>query len=192
VGLTPVKLVMGGLKRSTSRGVVISLSDEEMEWVRETASRRHFNSIRDGRCDMYGAVGSSQEEGLKKHLLGAAGELAFAKAIGVKWEATVDTFKSPDVCGVQVRTRSSTDWDLLVRKGDKDNELFALVVGTPPKLRVVGGMRACKAKKEKFLGNHGNHGRAYFVPQDKLGSIEDMIKCMESSGLLKRDGLSRR
>ena len=55
---------------------------------------------------------------------GAASEMAFAKYMNVYYEPTVNTFKSPDVGKIQVRSTKHKTGKLIIRQRDKKNEIF--------------------------------------------------------------------
>lgn len=114
------------------------------------------------------------------HILGALGEAAFCKATNRYWSGSVNTFKSGgDVGGnIQIRTRSKHSYDLIVRDGDKDNDVYVLVTGGPNDFVIHGWMRCKDAKTPRFRNNYGNHGEAYFVPKSALLDIEPLV-CKE-------------
>lgn len=112
------------------------------------------------------------------NVLGALGEMAFAKWLGVPFIATVNTFKTrPDVGGFEVRTAGFHNGKLIIRDDDLDTRPYVLVTSThPPSLefRIHGFLLGKDGKKEKWLTDGGN-GRApaYFVPQSELHSFDD-------------------
>lgn len=111
------------------------------------------------------------------HILGALGECAFAKATGRYWSGSVNTFKTGgDVGAIQIRTRSKHHYDLIVRDGDSDEDLFVLVTGGPNEFDVHGVIRGKDAKKEEFRQDYGNYGAAYFVPQSRLLDISHLTE----------------
>lgn len=132
--------------------------------------RRAIDSILNGRRQAAGDVDPTGVLALwQQHIEGALGEMAFAKALGRYWSGSVNTFKNGgDVGDVQIRTRSRTDYDLIVRARDRDEDYFVLVVGCCPIYTIVGYMKGGDAKQERWGKNHGGHGAAYFVPQNEL------------------------
>lgn len=113
------------------------------------------------------------------HILGALGEAAFAKATNRYWSGSVNTFKAADVGeNIQIRTRSKHSYDLIVRDGDKDDDVYVLVTGGPTEFTLHGWMRCGDAKCQKFKANYGNYGEAYFVPKSALRPIDPLI-CKE-------------
>jgi hypothetical protein len=101
--------------------------------------------------------------------------MAFAKAAGIYWDAAFDTFSKPDVGSFQVRTRSRSDYELLVRQCDADDERFVLVTGTMPEFSVRGWILGADAKQERWLRTHGGRPPAYFVPHSELQPIEKIF-----------------
>jgi hypothetical protein len=111
------------------------------------------------------------------HILGALGECAFAKATNRYWNGSVNTFKAGGDIGesIQIRTRSRHGYDLIVREGDRDSDVFVLVTGGPSEFRVHGWMLGTDAKSAKYKANYGNYGEAYFVPSRELRPAEGLV-----------------
>jgi len=111
------------------------------------------------------------------HILGALGECAFAKATNRYWNGSVNTFRSGGDVGesIQVRTRSKHGYDLIVRRDDRDDDVFVLVTGGPHDFEVRGWMLGKDAKTGKFMANYGNYGEAYFVPSRELRPVQELI-----------------
>lgn len=147
----------------------VELTPAELVIVTAVGALRHGEAMHAGRRDRHGAT--SSEDGLARHILGAAGELAVAKVLGRYWGGDVCTFKGPDVGGLQVRTRSSDDYDLIVRPDDADDEVFVLVTGTPTRLWVRGWIHGRDAKRPEFLRSYGGRPAVWFVPHDELQPI---------------------
>lgn len=147
--------------------IAVTLTWFELEMAAIVAVRRHVEALRQTRPDRYGAAGDA--DGWQLHLEGAFGELAFAKALGRYWDGSINTFHDGgDVGVVQVRTRSRSDYDLIVRDADRDGDYFVLVVGRSPSYTVVGYILGADAKQPKWSKDHGGHGAAFFVPQSEL------------------------
>lgn len=120
-----------------------------------------------------------KDESWERHVLGALGECAFAKATNRYWSGSVNTFKAADVGRhIQVRTRSQHAFDLIVRDDDHDDDVFVLVTGGPQEFVVRGWLKASDAKKEQFVSDYGGYGKAYFVPQSALRPIDPLV-CKE-------------
>ena len=145
------------------------LTPDEMLAAGEVGGRRNVEAKAAGLPDVHGYFGN----GLEIHVIGAQAELAVARFLGVEWEATINTFKAPDVLGCQVRCRSRYGYDLLIRRDDKDAEPYVLVVGTGP-FYIVGWIYGHEAKRDEWLAEHGKRERAYFVPKDALRPPESL------------------
>jgi hypothetical protein len=103
------------------------------------------------------------------HIEGAAGEMAAAKALGLYWDAPVGTYKhGGDIGALQVRTRSRHSYELIVRDGDRSEDIFVLVTGRAPRFRVHGWIAGGDAKRPEWLREYGGRPAAYFVPHDAL------------------------
>lgn len=138
--------------------------------------QRHMEALRKGLPDRHGYEG----DGWGVHIEGACGELAFAKAAGLYWNGSVNTFKvGGDVSGIEVRTRSRHDYELLIRPNDHDDAAYVLVTGKVPDFRVHGWLSGREAKQHsEWLQRHGNRPGAYFVPHDALHGLAELTHCM--------------
>lgn len=145
---------------------MIRLTWHEVALAAQLGMRRQIHALRDARPDAYGRA---DVPGWNDHIEGACGEMAAAKATGVYWTPTVDTFrKGGDVGQWQVRTRSRDDYDLIVRDADADDAVFILVRGRTPCFEVVGWLRGGEAKRPEWRHTHGDRPAAYFVPATAL------------------------
>jgi hypothetical protein len=106
--------------------------------------------------------------GWTEHCEGACGEYAVAKFLGITWNGSVDTFKADDLPGIQVRTRSKHDYELIVRKHDTEETNWILVTGVAPDFWVRGWMPGSKAKQSQWLRDYGGRPEAYFIPTKEL------------------------
>lgn len=105
---------------------------------------------------------------------GAMAEMAYAKAMGVYWPAGVGTFKAPDVGSVQVRATERHDNSLIIRSNDKDEDVYVLVTGSAPQYNIVGWIRGADGKNPSFVKTPNGGAPAYFVPQSKLRSMNEL------------------
>ena len=113
---------------------------------------------------------------LRGHFLGACGEVAVAKLLGLHWAGTVDAFKDkPDILpNIEVRHRFDHKHDLIVRHDDPGERIYVLSTGDPPDIYVHGWMHGEDAKNDKWLRNYGGHKPAFFVPQKFLHDLETL------------------
>jgi hypothetical protein len=162
--------------------MLVELTEEQFQHAIKIGERRQEEALQKRLPDKYGFDGVA---GLAIHIEGAAGELAVAETLRIPWGATVNTFKQvADLAdNVEIRTRSKSSYDLIVRPDDKDQSIFILVLRTAPKkFNVVGWIQAAEAKQEKWLQTYGHRPSAYFVPQSALKPIETLQLSQESHG----------
>jgi hypothetical protein len=146
--------------------VVVTLDPTEIFYAGMVGVQRQVEALRFGSADAHGYSG---EHPWQVHVEGALGECAFAKASGQYWGRTVNTFKvGGDVGRLQVRTRSKSHYDLLIREDDRDDDWFVLVTGQAPTYVIRGGCFGRFAKQEKYRQAYGAREPAYFVPQKDL------------------------
>jgi hypothetical protein len=148
--------------------------DVKLEWYELSlaamiGARREIEALRKGSRPAHGA---GEDKRWLNHIEGAAGEMAFAKAVNRFYNGSVNTYSTGgDVGPVQVRTRSRHEYELIIRSSDDDNSIFALVTGQSPRFKVWGWIRALNAKRPEWLKDHGNREPAYFVPNHALNAL---------------------
>ncbi|HMH16187.1 MAG TPA: hypothetical protein VK578_24030 [Edaphobacter sp.] len=85
---------------------IVTLDNYEIEWAKLVGFYRFSESERDGKTQ---SDGSNDANGLRNHQQGAAAELALTKFLGMKWNATVNTYNNfPDLDGY-LECRSKQD-----------------------------------------------------------------------------------
>lgn len=112
------------------------------------------------------------------NIVGACGELAAAKACGVYWDGSVDTFRRGGDLGPgwQVRTSLRPPGRLLIRPQDRDDDVFILVVGLCPwQLRVAGWITANEGRRVGKTEGYNGLPPACFVCPGALHPIVDLI-----------------
>jgi hypothetical protein len=151
------------------------LTAKDIADARDVAERRQISALRSGKQDKYGRRASAAEN-LRVHLLGAFAELAAARALGVSWDGPVDTYKTGADIGdfIQVRGRSESWHEMIVRPDDQDHHTFFLVTANldvpsaPLRLTVRGWLNGGAAKQRRWWDNKGGRDYAYWVPQQEL------------------------
>lgn len=114
------------------------------------------------------AHGSGVSNDWQLHIEGCLGEMALSKYLGLRW-CGKGSFETPDVGGVDVRTRSQQHYDLILHKKDPDDRKFWLVCGGNGIYTVKGWIMGADGKQERFWKDPARTGRhAYFVPQSEL------------------------
>jgi len=153
----------------------IQLSNTEFLNAINVGVFRQFSSLKKGLKDAHGA---NKDNGWDMHIEGACGEAAVAKALNIYWSGTVDTFKRGGDLGsfIQVRTRSKNYYELIVRKDDRDDDVFVLVTGKAPSFNVVGWILGKDAKNPEWIQTYGGREAAWFVPHEKLAHISSIPK----------------
>jgi hypothetical protein len=150
----------------------VKLTGSELYLAAQIGIARQMEAMRKGLPDKHGFDGL---EGWTVHIEGAAGEMAVAKALGLFWNGSLNTFKTQaDVQRLEVRTRSKHYYELLIRPNDDSDALFVLVTGRAPDFEVKGWIRGSEAKKQEWLQNHGGRPPAYFVPHDALRQLDEL------------------
>lgn len=153
--------------------VKVTLTNREMAMGADCGVMRNIAAMVDNRENAYGF---DEEYGWNAHIEGACGEIAAAKVLGRFWSPTVNTFKAPDIgANIQARTRSRHDYELIIRPKDNPDNLFVLVTGIAPNFTVRGYHVGREAKRDEWKHDHGARPPAWFVPQDCLRPIGDLI-----------------
>ena len=103
----------------------------------------------------------------------ACGELSVAKALGIYWDGSVNTFKRPDLPpDIQVRTSKSYQDHLVIRSADADDERFIKVVGVHPDYELVGWIWGREGKRAEYWGERNGTYPAFWVPHAALRVME--------------------
>jgi hypothetical protein len=114
---------------------------------------------------------------IHEEFIGACGELAVAKAAGVFFLPSVNTFhRVPDCLGdCEVRSTDLSDGSLIVRDNDSDDRKFVLAIVADDTVRLVGWLTGAEAKKQEWLRDPDGRRPAWFVPQSSLRPIEEVL-----------------
>ncbi len=149
--------------------VVLNLKD--LQEACQIAEKR-MEGVKDlGLHDKHGA---SSLKNLDYHLLGARGEVAFKKFLGVEDKLTANTFKSsPDVKKYEVRTAREDHFDLILRKDDPDHKIYVLVVGSGCKYRIAGWLKGSERYAHE-MKTYNERPKAWFIPQSAIHPVADL------------------
>ena len=145
----------------------ITLTPLQIEVATLIGTRRHEECVRRG---MKGRNGQRKEAALQNDIDGAIGELAVSLFLNVALPMSINTFQSePDLfpC-IEVKWRSSHNYDLLIRKHENLSQVFVLVTGKAPHLWVRGWAIGRDVALPKYLAAHGGRDEAYFPPVSVL------------------------
>ena len=147
----------------------VTLTESEMLTAALIGCRRQIGALLENRTPSAAFRGASWEI----HIQGAAGELAFARFRNLFWSGSIGTYRrGGDVGDIQIRTRSQPHYDLIVRDGDRDDDVFVLVVGIIPRFRIIGWIYGRDAKQPQYRKEYGGRPSAFFVPQSALRPFE--------------------
>lgn len=156
------------------RGVGVVLTPWQVRIAEAAGRARNAEAERRGRIPTHGA---RREDAEAYDRLGCCGELAMAVWLNVHWDGSPGaTDKATgDVAGYQVRTRAGADWDLYAHDDDADTDVFVLVVGPVPRMRIVGWARGHEVKRRGEWHDRYEPGRpAYWLPQARLHSLRTL------------------
>lgn len=148
----------------------VTLTWHEAAMASHVGWMRQLSAVKAGKHDCHGYSG----DGWSEHIEGACGEMAVAKMLGIFWDGSVNTWKANDLPGLQIRTRSKHDYELLVRPSDADETPWVLVTGRCPHYRIRGYLYGREAKRSEWLRDHGGRPPAYFVPHSHLRSVREL------------------
>jgi hypothetical protein len=170
------------------RSDLVRLTSEESYCAKFIANVRTSESRRMGISDR-SATALMKRGGLFWDELGACGEVACAKWLNIKYDATVNTFHHcRDVGPFEIRTASRDTDRLILRDSDKElsDKPFILIVKRASCLyRVVGWSYAEGLFEEEYLSNFGIEDRepGYAIPQSYLNTdfscFEDELNKLE-------------
>lgn len=153
------------------------LSDEEYAECFERGAEIYYSSqernLKDNRNFTRNGV-----TGLRAQQLGEVSARAIAKALGLPWTNSMDTFKGADLpCKIECRLIGRDRYGLRVYETDKDWKRVVGCIIEPGRerepYRLPGWINAKHGKKTEWLDDPLNRGRpAFFVPQDKLHGLD--------------------
>jgi hypothetical protein len=159
--------------------VRVTLTAYEMSLGWYLAGQRSIRSLMRGSRDNHGLADPVRAQAI--HIYGVWGEMAVAKALGVYFEPTVDTFKVADVGqDVQVRWAEKDEHRLILREADDPAHAYVLVTGYGPTFEVRGWMDGATAKRDTYRTELGN-GRppVYAIAAGALYPVEALAKQLE-------------
>jgi hypothetical protein len=149
--------------------MLVKLTTMEMLIATSLGTARHMQSV-----SRTPTRGQSKESSLDSHILGAMGEIAAAKAMGIYPGFTINNFDGPDM-GIDIQVRTSRRDKLIIAPHDKADQKYVLVTGNAPNMNVVGWIWGNDAKDDIWMFDpHNNRPPAYFVPSEALYPIEEI------------------
>ena len=117
--------------------------------------------------------------GTHRHILGAVGEIAVLKFLNIYKSPTINNFSGADIVyngkKIEVRHRENKSFDMIVRRNNSPSSVYVMTRGLAPTIEVVGWEVGKNVMKDSFIRDHGGYGAAWFVPQDALRDMEELI-----------------
>lgn len=99
--------------------ILVTLTNAEMETAALGGVRRRIDALNKGRRSTHPETPDHKQQWWQSHIIGAIGELAVAKALGVEWNPTVGQVDQRDVLEYEVRTTEAPT-PLLRYRGHND------------------------------------------------------------------------
>lgn len=150
----------------------ITLSWGEIWTAAIVGCMRQISNLKDRLHHKYGANNALSWQ---MHIEGAMGEAAVAKLLDRWWSGALGDRTAADVGELQVRTTSRRTGRLIVHPGERDLDIFILVICDPPRFMVPGWIYGSDAKSELFWTDPQGGRPAYFVPQNRLKPMELLL-----------------
>ena len=153
-------------------GALVTLGRDEWEWAIHVGMRRTLRAREARRVQVYGVAPIDAD------VEGACAECAFAKYLGVYWEARTDPDRTVgDVGGWQVRSTVRDDGHLLLHREDADAGRYVLVTGRAPRLTVRGAIVARAGKRAEWWRQpRVDKSACFYVPQAALEPVDPTIE----------------
>lgn len=156
--------------------MLVKLTYSEILLGIHIAGQMQVQNWMQGRQARYGAV-KDFGGALGIAATGVLGEMAVAKALDLFWMGNVGQHGITDVGGdngVDVRTRTQLNHNLILHQADDDNKIFVgAIVHDPTEVRLIGWCYGHEGKRpehwQTFTGRP-----CYFVPNDKLNPVEGL------------------
>jgi hypothetical protein len=102
------------------------------------------------------------------------------KLLNVHYDGSMENLSTHDVQGlelpVEVRSTSHEGGCLLLHPKDKDDNIFVLLTGVAPNFKIRGWLYAKDGKNENYWMDIVGRRPAYFVPQEALKPIEELLE----------------
>lgn len=156
----------------------VELNADDFAMILHLAAQRSVESLRSNRTDRL--FEKNWLDAHKVHVLGALGEIAFAKWYGVYPGCRTMQFSgmAADVGEkYEIRHRYSNGHDLILREDTYPDRIYVLTRGVPPVIEIAGWCHGYEfSGNVEFSANHGGHGDAIFVPAEKLHDPKELLQ----------------
>jgi hypothetical protein len=153
--------------------MIVEITQTELGFAYIVAAVRQMTAGARNYRPRYGAS-TDVDVALSCHAIGAAGELAVAKALNQYWSGINDRAPADVGLSIQVRTVTADNRRLIVHPTDADDQPFVSVLAMGgARFTIRGFMYGRVAKCDAYWTAPNGNGRpAYFVPTAHLTPIE--------------------
>jgi hypothetical protein len=158
------------------RGIEVIFEPFEMLMAAIAGASRQIKAIRKGCRDAHGYDGT---DSWTINIEGSAAEMAVAKALGLYYNGSLDTFRTRrDVGRFEVRQTDTSSGRLIIRPSRDPFAIYVLVVGKSPKFRVLGWFdySGRGVLRDEWLTNfdHPERPKVCAIPQSELRPIAEL------------------
>jgi hypothetical protein len=151
---------------------LIVLTDADQAYAAQVAAERNGNAELRG----YRPSGLQPRNRTgPDHLIGACGELAVCRWLGVRWDTDLTRFRLADVRDdIEVRTGRHPWGGLPVRLDDSPEKNYLLAIAKPPGVSLVGWLPGKVAKQRRYIHKWPRGNTTYLIPQRELWPLHKL------------------
>ena len=146
---------------------MITLTASEMMLAAQAGVMRTVENLVRGAQGNHGASVGDWSMSIE----GALAEWAASKALGKHWPGK-GQMRGDDIGGLQIRSTPHMGGSLILHKGDRDEDIFILMIGAASEWHPAGWIRGKTGKKEQYWRTDVR-APCFMVPQE---SLEDMVE----------------
>lgn len=157
----------------------VILNPSEIILAESVAAKRNAENRKVGRRD-----GKVLKNSIDIDVQGAKSELAVSKALGLKWDGAFlsdELWKiwrnvGHDVQHLEVRSTRHQNGRLILHPDDVDESPFILVLAhADPIFELAGWYLGKDGKKDEWWADVGYGRPCYFVPRNKMNTIDSLL-----------------
>ena len=163
--------------------MIVELEWYEYKMAAQVGLDRKVQSILNGHKDRYGSVWTPISD-VGWSVVSAVAECAVAKALGMYWDGSINTFSRPDLGDYEIKAQLHHKIDpnkhsnfLVIKPNAPDDLLHVLVLShSNTRYEVVGFMKASDAKVARYERQVGTRPKFYGIPAEDLTDIRLLPK----------------
>ena len=167
--------------------ILVTLSNAEMEEAALGGVRRRIDALNRGRRSTHPETPDHQQQWWQSHIIGAFGEYAVAKALGVQWNPTIGQVDQRDVLDYEVRTTEAPTPLLRYRGHNDPRANYILVSSRGNQLLIQGWL---PGHTVQALG-YEEYENVWTAGVDQLYSMSDLNADVLWSDTVKPYGLKQ-